>query len=370
MARIVLIDDEARLLHTLARFLEQQGHEVLQGSSFQAVQEQLRPGRFEVLITDIVMPEFDGMKVLNEVVRQRQCQEPVILITGEPNLQTASEAVRLGAFDYISKPVTKDKLLEAVSRGLRHVQLLRERDRARERELQLLKNLAALGESASVLSHEIRTPITSLQHALRAVGEKLGVEHKILIEEFVSNLQRIERMLSQTLSFAKPLQPRPAVVDLGELVDGVLRELARLPNWAAMTVDCKDLAGTKLSVDPQLCGEVVSNLLRNAGEACGGKGHVEVAAEVTPIGIVIEVTDDGPGVPANLREEIFRPFRSSKDYGTGIGLAFCRKVIESHGGSISFVPKPGVGACIRIELPPRVLVSKGDAGSRTEPGAS
>lgn len=121
MARIVLIDDEARLLQTLARFLEQQGHEVVRGGSFHAVEEHLRPGRFEVLITDIVMPEFDGMKVLREVVEGRQCQEPVILITGEPNLQTASEAVRRGAFDYISKPVTKDKLLEAVSRGLRHV---------------------------------------------------------------------------------------------------------------------------------------------------------------------------------------------------------------------------------------------------------
>lgn len=64
MARIVLIDDEARLLHTLARFLEQQGHQVLRGANFAAMSDHLRPGRFEVLITDIVMPDFDGMKVL------------------------------------------------------------------------------------------------------------------------------------------------------------------------------------------------------------------------------------------------------------------------------------------------------------------
>ena len=67
------------------------------------------------MISDIVMPEFSGMKVLEEVVTVRECQEPVVLITGEPNLETAAEAVRKGAFDYISKPVTKDKLLEAVS---------------------------------------------------------------------------------------------------------------------------------------------------------------------------------------------------------------------------------------------------------------
>jgi signal transduction histidine kinase len=291
------------------------------------------------------------MQVLREVVEVRGCQEPVLLITGEPNLQTASEAVRRGAYDYISKPVTKDKLLEAVSRGLRHVQLLRERDRARLMELQLLKNLAALGESASVLSHEIRTPITSLRHALRAVGDKLGIEDRVLIEEFVGNLNRIERMLGQTLSFAKPLQPQREPVAFADLLARVVAEVSRLPLFAGMSVEPRTEAGLVLQVDAQLFGEVLTNLLRNAAEACQGKGQVEVSAARAARYVVVEVTDDGPGVPAPLREEIFRPFRSSKEYGTGIGLAFCRKVVESHGGTIGVVPRPGHGACFRIELP-------------------
>jgi signal transduction histidine kinase len=356
MARIVLIDDEARLLQTLARFLEHQGHQVIRGANFAAVTEHLRPGRFEVLITDIVMPDFDGMKVLREVVEVRQCQEPVILITGEPNLETASEAVRRGAFDYISKPVTKDKLLEAVSRGLRHVQLLRERDQARQMEMQVLKNLATLGESASVLTHEIRTPITSLRHALRAVGEKLGVEDRVLVEEFIGNLNKIERMLGQTLSFAKPLKLQVQETDLGDLVAQCVREVGTLPIMSGMSVDVRSEPGLKASVDPQLFGEVLTNLLRNAGEACNGNGHVELRAAREGGGFVIEVADDGPGVPVSLREEIFKPFRSSKDYGTGIGLAFCRKVVESHGGSIGLAERPGTGACFRIELGPGAVV--------------
>ncbi|HEB53453.1 MAG TPA: response regulator, partial [bacterium] len=207
MAKVVLIDDEARLLATLARFLERQGLDVVSAQCFAEAEEHLRPGCFDVLVTDIVMPQVDGMKVLREVVEVRKCQEPVILITGEPNLETASQAVRCGAFDYVQKPVTKDRLLEVVNRGLRHVKLLRERDQARQRELQLLQNLASLGESASVISHEIRTPITGLRHALSAVGEKLGVEDRVLIEEFVRNLRKIERVLNDTLSFAKPLIP-------------------------------------------------------------------------------------------------------------------------------------------------------------------
>ncbi len=352
MARIVLIDDEARLLATLARFLELQGHEVVRAAGFAEADEHLYPGRFEVLVTDIVMPDIDGMRVLQEVVEVRGCLEPVILITGEPNLETASEAVRRGAFDYIQKPVTKDKLLEAVERGLRHVKLLRERDKARQMEMQLLKNLAALGESASVLSHEIRTPITSLRHALRAVGEKLGVEDRVMIEEFVGNLNRIERLLGQTLSFAKPLSPNLQEVGLAELVGRVRKECATLPTFADVSVDLHVDEAIRLRVDPQLFGEVFGNLLRNAAEACGGHGHVDVRGEARGAGLRIEVADDGPGVPANMREEIFKPFRSSKEYGTGIGLAFCRKVVESHGGTIDLVARPGSGACFRIDLPP------------------
>ncbi|MBL8727684.1 MAG: response regulator [Planctomycetes bacterium] len=351
MARIVLIDDEARLLQTLTRFLEQQGHHVVRGGSFREVEQHLWPGRFEMLVTDIVMPDFDGMKVLREVVEARQCQEPVVLITGEPNLETASEAVRRGAFDYISKPVTKDKLLEAVSRGLRHVHLLRERDQARHAEMQILKNLASLGESASVLSHEIRTPITSLRHALRAVGEKLGVEDRVLVEEFIGNLNRIERMLGQTLSFAKPLHLQRQSTDLGHLAQDAVREVAQLPVAVGAEIEVRSEPGTMAEVDPQLFAEVVSNLVRNAVEACEGKGHVVVRCRRDGEHAIVEVEDDGPGVPANKRDEIFRPFHSSKEYGTGIGLAFCRKVIETHGGTISLAEKPGAGACFRVTVP-------------------
>ncbi len=351
MARIILIDDEVRLLQTLARFLENQGHEVVRGSNFAAVSQHLWPGKFEILVTDIVMPEFDGMKVLSEVVQTRLCQEPVILITGEPNLETASEAVRRGAFDYISKPVTKDKLLEAVQRGLRHVQLLRERDRARSVELEVLRNLAILGESASVLTHEIRTPITSLRHALRAVGQKLGIEDKVLIEEFVGNLNRIERMLGQTLSFAKPLALARESTALAALVSRCVTELGRLEIMAGMSVEVRCEPGLCANVDPERFGEVITNLLRNAAEACQGHGHIEVLGYSRADKVVLEVVDDGPGVPAERRDEIFKPFRSSKDYGTGIGLAYCRKVIESHGGAIRLVDRPGAGACFHIELP-------------------
>jgi signal transduction histidine kinase len=350
MARIVLIDDEVRLLNTLTRFLENQGHQVVSGESFAKVQDRLWPGRFELLVTDIVMPDFDGMHVLREVVENRQCREPVVLITGEPNLETASEAVRRGAFDYISKPVTKDKLLEAVARGLRHVKLLRERDQARRTEMEVLKNLALLGEHASLLSHEIRTPITSLRQALRAVADKLGVEDRVLVEELVANISRIERMLGQTLSFVRPLQLQLRDAAVADLARDAVDQARKLPAVHGLQIDVRCAPGLPpLRVDPHFVVEVFVNLLRNAGEA--GAHGVAIRAEALDDRVAIEVADDGPGVPPEMREEIFKPFRSSKEGGTGIGLAFCRKIVESLGGSIALADRPGPGACFRIELP-------------------
>jgi len=367
MAKVVLIDDEARLLATLARFLERQGCEVVQATSFAEADEHLQPGRFEVLVTDIVMPDFDGIRVLREVVEVRKCQEPVILITGEPNLETASQAVRSGAFDYIQKPVTKDRLLEVVNRGLRHVKLLRERDQAQQREIQLLKNLAELGESASVLSHEIKTPINGLRHALRAVGDKLGVEDSVLIEEFVGNLGRIERLLGETLSFAKPLIPQLQVCSLRAVVEDAITESRAHEAFANMDVEVEVDAATRIGADPQILCEVFANLMRNAADACGGTGTVRITANRCAAGLCIDVADDGPGVPVHMRDEIFKPFRSSKDSGTGIGLAFSRKVVEAHGGAIDLVSKDE-GACFRIELPEKAVIESGSSAKAT--GAS
>lgn len=159
-------------------------------------------------------------------------------------------------------------------------------------------------------------------------------------------------MLGQTLSFAKPLKLQVQDTGLADLIARCVREVGTLPIMAGMSVEVRSEPGLVAKVDPQLFGEVFTNLLRNAGEACQGKGHVEVTAARDEDWLVIEVADDGPGVPTNLHEEIFKPFRSSKDYGTGIGLAFCRKVVESHGGSIGLVERPGSGACFRIELGP------------------
>jgi len=335
----------------MARLLELDGHQVVTGSSFGKVESHVWPGGFDVLITDIVMPEMDGLDILRKVADERDCREPVVLITGEPNMETATEAVRRGAFDYVSKPVTKDRLAEVVTRAMRHVQLLRERDEALRKELEILRSLALLGEQSSLLSHEVRAPITALRQALRAVAGKIGVEDKVLVEELVANMERIERLLGLTLSFARPLQLRLQEAELPELVASVVEQARKLPAGkdVGFSVRCsKEVSSATL--DRQLVEEVLLNLLCNAGEACVGPVQVEIVVESNDVEIEFQVVDDGPGVASRDRDEIFRPFHSLKKSGTGIGLAFGRKVAEAHGGSLDLVDHAGPGACFRVKL--------------------
>lgn len=354
MARIILIDDEHNLRRTLSRLLEREGHDVVEGGSFAEVERHLQPGQFDLLVCDILMPDFDGLQVLREVVERRGCREPVVLVTGQPSLESASEAVRHGAFDYFSKPVTKDKLLEGVARGLRHVELLRERDRARQQEVDLLKNLAILGQEASLLTHEIRTPITSLRHALAAVADKLGVEERVVVEDLVRNIQRIEKLLTQTLSFARPLELDLECVDLVRLCRESVTQIDCFPPRAGLVIEVDDAEGpVEVEVDRDRVAEILVNLLRNACEACGGQGRVSITVRSGSSAAVVDVSDTGPGVPPKMRGEIFRLFQSSKSGGTGIGLAFSRKIAESHGGSLDLVDGAGPGARFRLKLPQR-----------------
>ncbi len=351
MGRVIIIDDEPGLLRTIARLLERKGLQVTCGTSFEEVERSLQPGRFDVLISDIVMPGKDGLDVLEEVVHVRGCQEPVILITGQPSLDSATSAVRGGAFDYISKPVTKDQLYGVVDRAERHVKLLRERDAAQRKELDILRSLALLGEQSSLLSHEVRAPITALRQALRAVAGKIGIEDMVLVEELIGQIEQIERLLGQTLSFARPLDLKLEEVSLPEVIERAIAQVRAVPKVSTMTIEVRHGEDVPpLALDRQRMMEVLVNLLRNAAEACGGQGHIEVTFELEGKHIAVEVADDGPGVDPDKRDEIFLPFRSFKDGGTGIGLAFCRKIVEAHGGSIELVARPGLGACFRIQL--------------------
>jgi PAS domain S-box-containing protein len=224
--------------------------------------------------------------------------------------------------------------------------------RAQRAETAMLRALASIGESAAMLAHEIKNPITAVNLALRAVARQLGTDDAAVLQDLVGRLQRLERTMRRTLSFARPLDIAPRRVRVAQLVDDVLSEVRPELERQGTRAECLVPDDLFLSADPQLMGELLTNLLRNAREALGNGGRVRVAAERRAGDrLRLTVDDDGPGIPPQIAKDLFRPFVTSRHAGTGLGLAFCRKVAEAHGGTIDVERSELGGARFTLSLP-------------------
>ena len=299
-------------------------------------------------------PFWEGPWFRHDPAQARAVQDAVrsaaagAVVREEIRIVTASGARR--TIDFSVKPLLgEDGSVQLLIPEGRDISELK---RAQARETGMLRALASVGESASILAHEIKNPITAVNLALRAVAEKLGEDQRVVVEDLAGRLQKIEGMLRRTLSFARPLDLARVPVDVARAFEDHAQLFAAEleARGITLTIDC-DPPGMTVPADGQLLEELLTNLVRNALDAVDAGGHVTLRARVEGDEVVLEVEDDGPGIAPAVREHLFEPFRSSKVGGTGFGLALCRKIAEEHGGSIECVERPGGGAQFRTCLP-------------------
>lgn len=213
-------------------------------------------------------------------------------------------------------------------------------ERARERE----RRLASLGEMSAILAHEIKNPLASLKGNAQLLASMLpsGEKPRTKAERVVDEAVRLEQLTNDLLKFVRTGELQRVSSDPGAIV----REAAAsVPGEALVDTAAAPRAW---SLDPGRIREVIVNLVDNA-VAAGPPARVVVRADRGRL--VLEVADQGPGVPEEDRERIFEPFHTGKTQGTGLGLAVVRRVIEQHGGTIAVLANPGGGALFRAEIP-------------------
>lgn len=240
--------------------------------------------------------------------------------------------------------------------------------RLMEQEVIRAGRLSAMGELTAGLAHEIRNPLGALKGTAQILGDEIAAAspRRGMFDLHLATIDRLEAILERFLSFARPRPLDLAPVDLQE----ILAEVAGLVGASAgnLGVDVDLRAGPCLPVrgDREKLAQAVLNLVLNATHAVAGnsdrlpdgdRGRVAlVAMPTTRSGRefgVIEVTDNGPGVPLELRERIFNPFFSTRPDGTGLGLSITARIVEEHAGIIEVDDAPGGGARFRILLPLR-----------------
>ncbi|TAH37224.1 MAG: PAS domain S-box protein [Planctomycetota bacterium] len=224
---------------------------------------------------------------------------------------------------------------------------------AHARELSMQQALAAIGESASVLVHEIKNPLTAVNLALRVVARQLGEDQRAVLEDLAARLRKLERTMRRTLSFARPLALEREACDLRALARDVAAALA--PGLAGARVALEIVSPADLppvSADGELIAQVLTNLVHNAREAAGEGARVRISIErENERHVRLQVEDNGPGILPSVRAQLFKPFVTSKSEGTGLGLAIARKIVLEHGGEIGVGDSSLGGACFWIRLP-------------------
>jgi signal transduction histidine kinase len=239
-----------------------------------------------------------------------------------------------------------------------------ERDRQlQEQGAEVLRSerLAAVGRMAAQITHEIRNPLSSLslnaellQEALEAGTEEARTEATALVGAMAREMDRLTEVTEQYLRFARLPKPAPAALELNDAVEDLLDFVAAEMASAGVTVERALGPGTpRVRADPGQLRQVLLNLVRNAREATGPGGRVVVRTRVDAARALaaIEVEDDGPGIPPAVRARVFEPFFSTKERGTGLGLALVQQVVHEHGGELACEEAPGGGALLRVAFP-------------------
>lgn len=212
--------------------------------------------------------------------------------------------------------------------------------------------LARIGEMAAVIAHEVKNPLAAVRGAIQVIGGRLpaGTGDAAIVKEIIARLDGLNDLVQELLVFARPPTPKLARLDLRQVLAGVAGLLKRDPAFAALDIV---IAGppTPVSGDANLLTIAFQNLMINAAQAMLGRGVIDVTIAPIDAWQRVEVIDRGPGIPPEIKAVLFRPFKTTKARGTGLGMATAKRLVELQGGRIAVASPDGGGTTITVDLP-------------------
>ena len=375
--RLLIVDDEAPQLRALCDTLGLEGYAANGFSSPQQALAQLQPGQYELLMTDLKMPGMDGI----ELIAAARAIDPslgAIVMTGHGTIDTAVEAMKAGAHDYILKPFKLNAILPVLVRALdlqrlrRENAILQERERVRSQELATAyRDLEAFAYS---ISHDLRAPLRAIDGFTQILQEEfaaqLGAEGEritgIIREGSRSMDERIVGLLAFSRIGRQPLASTQ--LDMTALAQAAASEM--LAAYSGPTPQLQIDPLPACAGDAIVMRQVWCNLIGNALKYSAKRPdpQVRVGGRIEGTEAIYQVTDNGAGFDMRHADKLFGVFRrlhgAEEFSGTGVGLAIVHRIIVRHGGRIWAQAAPDAGASFSFALPLSPAISAGgDAGA-------
>jgi len=222
------------------------------------------------------------------------------------------------------------------------------------------EHLATIGEMGASLAHEVRNPLAGISGAIQVLrdGFPLSDDRRKIVGEALEEVTRVDAIVRRLLMFAKMWLPARETVDLRRLAAKVTGEAQAREPWKDIDFAFSGEAVLEAPVDPSLVEQVLWNLLENAADAIlrrkterDEKGVIEWIFQRAPRSARVTLRDNGCGMTPEARQKLFRPFFTTKMYGTGLGLVICRRIMEAHGGSIEVASRDDKGAEVVLDFP-------------------
>jgi two-component system, NtrC family, sensor kinase len=400
--KVLIADDDPISRRILRSSLVKWGHEVVEASDGEEAWQLFEKDDFPIVISDWIMPKMDGLELVRRIrAEARPAYVYAILLTAKSEKQDVVAGMDAGADDFVSKPFDRDELRVRLREGERIIQLersLAEQNRLlRETQAALVQSekLASLGQLAAGMAHEINNPVAYVTNNL-AVLRRDVLAAMTLLDKYRSGHQSLTRVEPDLAAEAARLEEEIGLsflqANLAQLFDRSLeglgrvrkivlnlRDFARLDEaefneldiGAALKstieivqhlLDAKDIkVDTCFDPVPPLLGHPVKinqalhNVLLNAIQACEQGGRVAVRTCGDDAHVIVEIKDNGCGIPAQNLPHIFEPFFTTKPVGQGmgLGLAISYGIVRDHGGRIDVESEVGRGSTFRLRLPLR-----------------
>jgi signal transduction histidine kinase len=375
---ILIVDDEAVIHEVLKQFLEDCGYQIDSVLSGEDAVDKVKTCEYNLLLVDKNLPGISGIEVMQHA-REIRPELEFILITAYASYESAVEALRLGAFDYIEKPFTnheliKEKVHKALERQsmahenqiladeLRQAHINKQEQKSQNPEPEQAKfiqceKMAAFGQLGAGIIHEVKNPMTGIVGFAQVGQTKVDNPDKArdLFARIEREAVRCKEILSSFLKFARSDNLKMADIDLNQAIEEASKIFGHTLTMHKVKLDiqlAKDLPRVKGN-SGQL-QQVLLNLAMNAQQAMPAGGQVVIRTSKNNEGsAVITVSDNGPGIDEEVLCKIFEPFFTTKNLGegTGLGLAISREIIRYHQGRLTVKSEVGKGTRFSIKLP-------------------